>query len=102
VFALSQFDSSHFLFFILGPFFNDSRALMTGEQPPTIQINAGIDEAHSSSGFTSFFTTTNQSGSNSNNTNGSGGSSNDSSHQKKHSPQSAETTQEVRIRKIFQ
>ncbi|KAK1748405.1 hypothetical protein QTG54_000344 [Skeletonema marinoi] len=72
------------------PFFNDSRTLMSGEQPPTAQANAGIDEAHSSSGFTSFFTTTNQSGSNSNNTNGSGGSSNDSK-----SLQATETTKEI-------
>lgn len=49
--------------------------MMTGKQPLKIQTNtAGSDEALSSEGFTSFFTTTNQSGTN---TNESGESSND-------------------------
>ena len=60
--------------------------MIAGKEPPTNQTNTGSDEAgsedeaHSSSGFTSFFTTTNPSGSNSNNTDG---SSNDSGNQKK-------------------
>ncbi len=95
-FALAQITVTynHFLlvFLYLGPFFNDSRALMTGEQPPMAQTNVGSDEAHSSSGFTSFFTTTNQSGNS--NTN-SGGSSNDSSNQKKAKPQQEEAAQEA-------